>query len=204
MVEGSSPSAPTNFLGVNSRSTFSLNALSALVLNLLRTGRSQSTSAVGLALRFNLKRSALRAPQDRQHQKGAIQISGTISSTLTITDDSELMGDVTCTVAGAPCIVIGASGIKLRLNGFTITEDITGCTPATSFQDGIDVVGQQDVAILGPGLVQKFGGLGIFLGRSTKVKVKDVTASDNCFRGILLGATTDSGIERNASVRNSI
>jgi hypothetical protein len=72
MVEGSSPSAPTNFLGVNSRSTFSLNALSALVLNLLRTGRSQSASAVGLALRFTLKRSALRAPQDRQQQKGDI------------------------------------------------------------------------------------------------------------------------------------
>jgi len=134
----------------------------------------------------------------------AIQISGTISSTLTITDDSELVGDVTCTVAGAPCIVIGASGIKLRLNGFTITEDITGCTPATSFQDGIDVVGQHDVAILGPGLVQKFGGLGIFLGGSTRVRVEGVTASDNCFSGILLGGTTDSDIERNVSVRNSI
>ena len=131
-------------------------------------------------------------------------ISGTISTTLTVSEDSELVGDVTCRVAGAPCIVIGASGIKLRLNGFTITEDITGCTPATSFQDGIDVVGQHDVAILGPGLVQKFGGLGIFLGRSTKVKVKDVTASDNCFSGILLGGTTDSDIERNVSVRNSI
>jgi nitrous oxidase accessory protein NosD len=90
------------------------------------------------------------------------------------------------------------------LNGFTITEDITGCTSATSLQDGIDVVGQHDVAILGPGLVQKFGGLGIFLGGSTKVKVKDVTASDNCFSGILLGGTTDSDIERNVSVRNSI
>jgi hypothetical protein len=134
----------------------------------------------------------------------ANDISGTISTTLTLSEDSELVGDVTCMVAGAPCIVIGASGIKLRLNGFTITEDITGCTPATSFQDGIDVVGQHDVAILGPGLVQKFGGLGIFLGRSTKVKVKDVTASDNCFSGILLGGTTDSDIERNVSVRNSI
>ena len=134
----------------------------------------------------------------------ANDISGTISTTLTLSEDSELVGDVTCMVAGAPCIVIGASGIKLRLNGFTITEDITGCTPATSFQDGIDVVGQHDVAILGPGLVQKFGGLGIFLGRSTKVKVKDVTASDNCFSGILLGGTTDSDIDRNVSVRNSI
>lgn len=134
----------------------------------------------------------------------ATDISGTISTTLTVSQDSELVGDVTCRVAAAPCIVIGASGIKLRLNGFAITEDITGCTPATSFQDGIDVVGQHDVAILGPGLVQKFGGLGIFLGGSTRVKVEGVTASDNCFSGILLGGTTDSDIERNVSVRNSI
>lgn len=131
-------------------------------------------------------------------------ISGTISTTLTVSEDSELAGDVTCKVAGAPCIVIGASGIKLRLNGFAITEDITGCTPATSFQDGIDVIGRHDVAILGPGLVQKFGGFGIFLGGSTRVTVERVTASDNCFSGILLGGTTDSDIERNVSVRNSI
>ena len=131
-------------------------------------------------------------------------ISGTISTTLTVSEDSELAGDVTCKVAGAPCIVIGASGVKLRLNGFAITEDITGCTPATSFQDGIDVIGRHDVAILGPGLVQKFGGLGIFLGGSTRVRVEGVTASDNCFSGILLGGTTDSDIERNVSVRNSM
>ena len=131
-------------------------------------------------------------------------ISGTISTTLTVSEDSELAGDVTCKVAGAPCIVIGASGVKLRLNGFAITEDITGCTPATSFQDGIDVIGRHDVAILGPGLVQKFGGFGIFLGGATRVKVEGVTASDNCFSGILLGGTTDSDIERNVSVRNSM
>lgn len=131
-------------------------------------------------------------------------ISGTILTTLTVSEDSELAGDVTCKVAGAPCIVIGASGIKLRLNGFAITEDLTGCTPATSFQDAIDVIGRHDVAILGPGLVQKFGGFGIFLGGSTRVRVERVTASDNCFSGILLGGTTDSDIERNVSVRNSI
>ena len=81
----------------------------------------------------------------------AIQISGTISSTLTITDDSELVGDVTCTVAGGPCIAFGASGIKLCLNGFTITGTSAPCTPATSSDDGIDVKGLSDVAILGPG-----------------------------------------------------
>ena len=136
----------------------------------------------------------------------ATEISGAISNTLTIYDDSELVGDVTCTVAGGPCIQFGASDIKLRLNGHTITEATTGCTPDTSFQDGIDVAvtGLHDVAILGPGLVQKFGGFGIGIIGVSKVKVEGVTASDNCFSGIFLGGTNDSDIERNVSVRNSI
>lgn len=139
----------------------------------------------------------------------ATDISGTISTTLTIFEDSELVGDVTCTVADAPCIAFGAPGIKLRLNGFTITgraEPPNGCTPTAKFpsEDGIDVVGQHDVAVLGPGLVQKFASVGIFLGRATKVKVGGITASDNCFSGILLIGTTDSDIEKNISVRNSI
>ena len=133
----------------------------------------------------------------------AIQISGTISSTLTITDNSELVGDVTCTVAGAPCITFGAPGIKLRLNGFTITGTSAGCTPATSSDDGIDVIGLSDVAILGPGLVQAFGGFGIFLFGDSKVRVERVTISDSCFSGIFLGDTTDSDVEKNTSVRNS-
>lgn len=134
----------------------------------------------------------------------ATEISGTISTTLTIFDDSEVTGDVTCMVAGAPCIALGASGIKLRLNGFTIAENIPGCTPGTSGQDGIDVVGLHDVAILGPGLVEKFGGFGVFVQGATRIKVAGITASDNCFSGIILAGTTDSDIERNLSVRNSI
>ena len=61
------------------------------------------------------------------------QISGSISSTLIITDDSELVGDVTYTVENRPCIVIGASHVKLRLNGFSIAGTVPGCTPSTSF-----------------------------------------------------------------------
>ncbi len=134
------------------------------------------------------------------------EISGTIANTLTIYNDSELVGDVTCKVAGASCIQFGASGIKLRLNGYSITEATTGCTPDTSSQDGIDVAvtGLHDVAILGPGLVQKFGGFGIGIFGVSKVKVEGVTTSDNCFSGIFLGGTNDSDIERNVSVRNSI
>ena len=137
----------------------------------------------------------------------ATDISGTISSTLTIFDDSELVGDVTCNVAGAPCIALGAPGIKLRLNGFTITDGAnpsSNCATSSFTEDGIQVSAQHDVAILGPGLVHKFAGLGISLLGSTKVRVEGVTASDNCFSGIFLLNTTDSDIEKNVSVRNSI
>lgn len=136
----------------------------------------------------------------------ATEISGPISATLTIMDDSELVGDVTCMVAGAPCITFGNPGIRLRLNGFTIADGANpsnNCATSNFPEDGIVVNGQHDVAILGPGLVQKFAGLGIWLLQSTRVKVKGVTMSDNCFSGILLSATTDSDIERNLSVRNS-
>jgi parallel beta-helix repeat protein len=137
----------------------------------------------------------------------ATDISGTISTTLTIFDDSELVGDVTCNVAGAPCIALGAPGIKLRLNGFTITDGAnpsSNCASSNFTEDGIQVNAQHDVAILGPGLVHKFAGLGISLLGSTKVRVEGVTASDNCFSGIFLFNTTDSDIEKNVSVRNSI
>jgi hypothetical protein len=136
------------------------------------------------------------------------EISGTISTTLTIFDDSELVGDVTCTVADAPCIKFGAPDITLTLNGFTITgraNPPTNCTNTKEFapEDGILVAGQHDVAVLGPGLVQKFRRFGIFLSGSTKAKVKLVTSSDNCFSGIQVSGATDSDIERNVSVRNA-
>jgi parallel beta-helix repeat protein len=134
----------------------------------------------------------------------ATEISGTISSTLTITENSELVGDVTCMVVGAPCISFGSSGIKLRLNGFTMTGSATDCTAATASTFGIVVTGQHNVAILGPGLVQKFAVFGVALNGANKVRVEGLTASDNCFSGIFLAGTTDSDIEKNVSVRNSI
>ncbi len=51
----------------------------------------------------------------------AAKISGTIPTTLTIFEDSQLVGDVTCTVIGAPCISIGAPHVTLDLNAFTMT-----------------------------------------------------------------------------------
>jgi len=64
----------------------------------------------------------------------ATDIGGTISSTLTITEDSQLVDDVTCTVTAAACIAFGASGVTLDLNGFTMTglaDPATACFGVT-------------------------------------------------------------------------
>src|ERR1700687_6401042 len=66
----------------------------------------------------------------------ATDISGTISSTLTIFDDSELVGDVTCAVVGAPCISFGAPHLTLDLNGFTITGRADALTPCSVSHPG--------------------------------------------------------------------
>jgi hypothetical protein len=52
----------------------------------------------------------------------ATDLSGNITSTITITQDSKLVGDVTCavpvTMAGAnPCIAFGFDHIKLNSTG---------------------------------------------------------------------------------------
>lgn len=139
----------------------------------------------------------------------AADISGTISTTLTIFEDSELVGDVTCDVAGAPCIKFGAPGITLRLNGFTIKGRASPPNNCTGFptpfvpEDGITTAGQSNVAILGPGLVLNFARMGILLSLgSSQVRVEHVTAADNCFSGILLSGATNSDITHNVSVRN--
>jgi parallel beta-helix repeat protein len=139
---------------------------------------------------------------------------GNITSTLTITEDSRLVGDVTCTVAvvKAPCIVIGASHVKLNLNGFTITgpvdplTELSNCSfPAPGpFGVGVEVVGQTDVKIEGPGIVQKFQRWGIFLLSSTRVTVKQVTANYNCWSGMQTVGVSDSNFEENIWANNAV
>jgi hypothetical protein len=140
----------------------------------------------------------------------ATDIGGTISMTLTITEDSQLVDDVNCTVTGAPCIAIVASNVTLELNGFTMTgqgDARTACnggpsTFPTPLEDGIDVQGQTGIAIHGPGLIQRFRGPGIFLHMSKGATVTGVTVSTNCFSGILVGGGSDHEISGNISVRN--
>src|SRR5512133_1754921 len=98
----------------------------------------------------------------------ATDIGGTISTTLTITEDSQFVDDVTCTVTGAACIVFGAAGVTLDLNGFTMTgladpsKACVGITPPGG-EFGIFLNGFNNVTIRGPGLVQRFRAQGIQL-----------------------------------------
>jgi hypothetical protein len=140
-----------------------------------------------------------------------VQISGTITTTLTIFEDAELSGDVTCEVEGAPCLAFGAPDITLRLKGFRINgraEPPTGCVSIADFfnkvEDGISIVGQNGVAVLGPGRIENFARYGIFVMSSSTVTVRRVTAADNCFSGIQVWTVSDSELVENVSARNAM
>jgi hypothetical protein len=140
----------------------------------------------------------------------ARDIGGTISTTLTITEDSQLVDDVTCIVTGAACIAFGAPGLTLDLNGFTMTG---GADPATAcFGDtiagmggefGIFVNGFDKATIRGPGLVQRFRAQGIQLNNSNGSTIKDVTSSTNCASGFQVNNGSNNLLENNVSVRNA-
>lgn len=140
----------------------------------------------------------------------ATDISGNISSTLTIYDDSRLVGDVTCTVAllKAPCIVLAADDITLKLEGHTITGPVvppTNCSLPTdsTFGVGIFVNGQEDVKIQGPGVIQNFERWGILLSSSTHVIVERVTANRNCWSGMQTSGASDSIFEEDVWANNA-
>jgi hypothetical protein len=136
----------------------------------------------------------------------AADIGGTISKTLTITEDSQLVEDVTCVVTDAPCITIGAPNVTLELNGFTMTgqaDPQTACNGGGSGMEiGIDVNAQMGVDIRGPGLVKQFRGHGIRLLNSSGATIAGMTASTNCFSGIFVAGGSDHHLHGNLSVRN--
>src|SRR5689334_10065509 len=101
----------------------------------------------------------------------ADSVSGLITRTYVIVEDTDLTGDVTCDVTGAPCFSFGASGVQLRLNGFTITgkaDPVTACAGAalTANEGGIATNSQNRVTVDGPGLVQRFRQHGVWVGGS--------------------------------------
>jgi hypothetical protein len=137
----------------------------------------------------------------------AEDISGTISRTLLLSEDSRLVGDVTCEVTGAPCIAFGAPDITLYLNGFTMTgraDPNTGCSGGlTGGEMGISSNGQRNVGVRGPGIVQRFRSDGVFFIATNGGQVEGVTAITNCQSGIRVNPTsTRIRVEGNISVRN--
>ena len=138
----------------------------------------------------------------------ATDIGGTISTTVTIMDNSRLVGDVNCAVNGAPCITFGASGLTLDMNGFTMTglaDAQTGCGTgggSAALEDGIEINAQNGAIIRGPGLVQQFRRFGIRFLNSMGGRVTGVTTSTNCLSGIFLTGGSDHVLENNVSVRN--
>jgi len=146
----------------------------------------------------------------------ATDISGTIISTLTIFDDSELVGDVNCNVpltaadakGAASCIAFGASHIALHLNGHTLTGPVTpptNCSLASDAHFGVGIYanGQTDVKIEGPGVIQHFERWGILLLSSTEVTVRKVTANRNCWSGMQTIGTSDSNFEGDIWINNA-
>lgn len=137
----------------------------------------------------------------------SMDISGTINSTLTIAEDSKLVGDVTCTVTGAPCISLSVSGLTLDLNGYNMVglgDAATGCSgSATANEVGILINMLENVIIRGPGVVTQFRNTGILLTGAKGGTVTGVTTSTNCASGILLGGGSSNNlIENNISIRN--
>jgi hypothetical protein len=136
----------------------------------------------------------------------AAKISGTISDTLAVTENSQLAGDVTCTVTNAPCLDITASNVTLDLNGFSLTglaDPQTGCagSGASGAEQGIRILNQTGVTIKGPGIVQRFRVHGIIINASTGTTITGVTTSTNCASGILVGGDSNV-LENNISIAN--
>ena len=136
----------------------------------------------------------------------AADIGGTISTTLTILENSQLVDDVNCTVTGAACIVFGTAGVTLDLNGFTMTgraDPATACGGVNvGGEFGIFLNGFNNVTIRGPGLVQRFRATGIQLNNSSGSTIRDVTSSTNCTAGFQIVNGSNNLLENNVSVRN--
>ena len=137
----------------------------------------------------------------------AEDISGVIVRTLLLSENTRLVGDVTCRVTGAACISFGAPSITLSLNGFTITgqaDPATGCKGVVvGGEVGINTNGQGNVGVRGPGVVQNFQADGILFVGSIGGQVEGVTVTTNCLSGVRINPTSSQiRVEGIVSVRN--
>jgi large repetitive protein len=126
-----------------------------------------------------------------------------VSCGATITADTTLDSDlVDCPNNG---IVIGANKLTLDLNGHTIDGDdelVEPC-PENEFCDfGIANEGHNGITITG-GTVREFGtGVGVFAAK--KSRLRDLSAVENIFNGVLLVESARIRVERNTVSRNGL
>jgi hypothetical protein len=138
----------------------------------------------------------------------ADRVSGHLTRTYVIVEDTDLIGDVTCDVGNnTPCFSFGAANVELRLNGFTITgrgDAVTGCGGAAfNGEAGVITNNMSGVVVRGPGMVQRFRGDGITVGGSRNARVEGLTLSTNCMSGVrVLGTSFGTIVEGNVAVRN--
>ena len=137
-------------------------------------------------------------------------LCGNITGQVIITGNTWLTGNVTCKVTGAACIVFGANNISLKLNGHTITgqgeprgsSTWGSCPSETAFERATDTNLQNNVRILGPGLIGEFREVGILITGNNSL-VQNVVVSSTCREGIFM-AGSHNDLEKNTVVRSSL
>jgi parallel beta-helix repeat protein len=112
----------------------------------------------------------------------------------TVVSNLTLHHDLTCAGDG---LIVGADGIKLNLNGHTITGP--GTAPGSGF--GINVVGRNNVSIFG-GTVKNFTA-GVRVNNSTGIVVKENTLLENGDGIDLQAGTIGNTIKENEFWNNS-
>jgi large repetitive protein len=107
----------------------------------------------------------------------------------TIVSNLKLDHDLTCAGDG---LVVGADGIRIDLNGYTITGSGTG--------NGVLAVGRTAVVIIG-GTIKHFT-IGVQLAASNGVTIKEIRVTDNR-DGIFLIGSSGNTIKENTAWQNS-
>src|SRR5262245_26622600 len=99
---------------------------------------------------------------------GAVDLSATTDLCgVTVTEDLVLDQDLNCAAGG---IIVGADGIKLNLQGHSITGSLTGT--------GILINGRTGITVFGGGTIANFQ-TGVLAAAATDVVIKDTTFVNN-------------------------
>jgi parallel beta-helix repeat protein len=102
-------------------------------------------------------------------------------------------------------IVIGADDITLDLNGHTIDGDGTefaGCGKNELCDVGVANDGHDRITIKG-GTVTEFG-LGLLVGRAKRNRLRDLSAIENAFEGIVMFRSARGRVRHSTTSRNGV